>query len=412
MPGEGINQSLPMRIIMQQHHRRLTARIGIGQQKPPQPTQQSLGRRQRISRRPSRADRGTGTATRTNLRTDHHLVLEWPHPRRNGASWAEIKAARAAFALVARMGAKLAVECHETRLVETADQFARRHNGALQCRRIGRIGAQIALPHLMRREKRRRAGQIQDDIRPADRAILALAPGVSSAGGWARRRRTIYRHFKSAKIAAGRARPASHDGEIRLTRRRHRHIPAQQNGDVELFLQAGRGGQRYLIPAQHQGDARAFQVHQGYVRHGLGGGGDQRGHFRPGLFAFSRPAGSLTDIDEDRGGGAGGLGLLGEKRGLGGAGDGEWPAGGERGFKAIKLRQAKLLGATDFNAGATTARQGFAIQQHGIFATAHQGDPPFFLSHDVLSYPPGCEVCHARHIWHSRQADEGWRQGG
>ena len=40
MPGEGINQCLPMRIIMQQHHRRLSARIGIGQQKPPHPPQQ------------------------------------------------------------------------------------------------------------------------------------------------------------------------------------------------------------------------------------------------------------------------------------------------------------------------------------------------------------------------------------
>jgi hypothetical protein len=63
---------------------------------------------------------------------------------------------------------------------------------------------------------------------------------------------------------------------------------------------------------------------------------------------------------------------------LGGAGDGEWPASGKGGFEAIKLGQAKLLGAADFNAGAATARQGLAIQQHGIFAATHQGDPPLF----------------------------------
>ena len=276
------------------------------------------------------------------------------------------------------MGAKLGVECHETRLVETANQFARRHNCALQCRRISRIGAQISLPHLMRRKQRRGASQIQDDIRPADGAILALAPGVSSAGRWARRCRTIHRHFESAKIAAGRARPPAHHGEIRLTRRRHLHIPRQQYRDVELFLQAGGGGDGYLIPAQHQGDARAFQADERDFRHGLRGGGDQRGHFRPGLLALSRPACGLTDIDEKRGGEAGGLGLLAEKRGLGGAGDGEWPAGGERGFEAIKLGQAKLLGAADFNASAAAARQGLTIQQHGIFAATHQGDPPLF----------------------------------
>ena len=310
------------------------------------------------------------------------------------------------------MGAKLGVECHETRLVETADQFARRHNGALQSRRISRIGAQIPLPHLMRRKQRRSAGQIQNDIRPADRAILALAPGVSGAGRWARRRSAIHGHFKSTEITVCRARPPTHHWKIRLTRWRHLHIPRQQHRDVELFLQAGGGGQRHLIPAQHQGDARAFQADQGNFRHGLGSGGDQRGHFRPGLLALSRPTCRLADIDEKRGGSASGLGLLAEKRGLGGAGDGERPPGGERGFEAIKLGQAKLLGAADFNAGAATPRECFAIQQHGIFATAHQGDPPFFPCHDVLSYPPGCEVCHARHIWHSRQADEGWRQGG
>ena len=59
-------------------------------------------------------------------------------------------------------------------------------------------------------------------------------------------------------------------------------------------------------------------------------------------------------------------------------------AGGERGFKAIKLGQAKLLGAADFNASAAAARQGLAIQQHGIFAATHQGDPPLFLSHDAF----------------------------
>ena len=276
------------------------------------------------------------------------------------------------------MGAKLAVKTDEARLVETADQFPRRHNGAFQSRAVGGIGAEIPLPHLVCRKQRCGAGQIQDDIRAADRAILALAPGVSGARRWVRRRSAIHRDFKSTEITTGRARPPAHHGEIRLTRRRHRHIAGQQNGDVELFLQAGGGGQRYLVPAQHQGDARAFQADQGDFWHVLGSGGDQRGHFRPGLFALSGPACRLADIDEDRGGGAGGLGFLCEKRGLGGAGDGEWPAGGERGFKAIKLSHAKLLGTTDFNAGAAAARQGFAIQQHGIFAATHQGNPPLF----------------------------------
>jgi hypothetical protein len=63
---------------------------------------------------------------------------------------------------------------------------------------------------------------------------------------------------------------------------------------------------------------------------------------------------------------------------LGGAGDGERPASGECGFEAIKLGHAKLLGTTDFNAGAAAARQSLAIQQHGIFAATHQGNPPLF----------------------------------
>ena len=141
MPGEGINQSLPMGFVMEKHHRRLTARIGIGQQQTPEPPQQRLGWRQRIGRRPRGAHGGTGAAARANLRTDHHLVLERTHPRRNRPGWAKVQAAPAAFALVARMGAELAIETHETRLVETADQLARRDNRAFKRSAIGWIGA-------------------------------------------------------------------------------------------------------------------------------------------------------------------------------------------------------------------------------------------------------------------------------
>ena len=56
---------------------------------------------------------------------------------------------------------------------------------------------------------------------------------------------------------------------------------------------------------------------------------------------------------------------------------------------AIAASEAVLeitqFGSTrSINASAAAARERLAIQQHGIFAAAHQRDPPLFLAHDCL----------------------------
>ncbi|WP_254453426.1 hypothetical protein [Siccirubricoccus sp. G192] len=184
-----------------------------------------------------------------------------------------------------------------------------------------------------------------------------------------------------AEPAGGRAGAAAQDGKIGAARRRHRLRAGEQQGEVQPVAQPLGRGDRRLVAAEHQGHAAALQRHQRHRRQRDGGGGEERGHLRPGRRRLARPAGLLADIDEGEGQrGAGRLGLLGEERRLLGAGDGEGAALAQRRQEAVELAAAKLLGGAEFGAG-TAARQGAAIERHRVLATADQADACVLLAH-------------------------------
>ena len=99
------------------------------------------------------------------------------------------------------MRAEPRIEIDVARLVELADESRRLGQGALHGGGIARIRAQIADAQRMSREKRRAAGQVDDDVAGRDRAIARRAefqPGARRGRGL---REIVDREFEGAEMS-------------------------------------------------------------------------------------------------------------------------------------------------------------------------------------------------------------------
>src|SRR5207247_2432935 len=104
--------------------------------------------------------------------------------RRDGPGRAEIETAPAAHDLRAGVRAQLLGKSDVTRLVEAADEVACLEDRAQHRSRIARIGAQITVAQIVRREQRSAAGQINDQIAMRDGSLLRRAERQCAARGW------------------------------------------------------------------------------------------------------------------------------------------------------------------------------------------------------------------------------------
>src|SRR5438445_556262 len=101
------------------------------------------------------------------------------------------------------MGAELRGEIDVFRLVEASDEIARPKHRAQHCRRIPRVGAEIAVAQIMRGKEWRTAGEIKHEIAARGRAIARRIEDHGIARGRAGRCIVVDREFEGAEMALG-----------------------------------------------------------------------------------------------------------------------------------------------------------------------------------------------------------------
>src|SRR5947207_15336244 len=99
------------------------------------------------------------------------------------------------------MGAEFGAEVNVFRLIKPSDQIARLQYRAQHCRRIARIGAQIAIAQIMRGKQRRAAGKIEYEIAARRRAIAGSLEEEGVARGGAGRRVVVDGKLEGAEMA-------------------------------------------------------------------------------------------------------------------------------------------------------------------------------------------------------------------
>ncbi len=107
------------------------------------------------------------------MRVDGHVIAGG----RDRAGRTQIEAASAADDLGTGMRAQLGVERDVTRLVEAADEIARREHGFQHRRAVGGIGTQVASAQIGCGEERCSTAKIEQDVALRDRAV---APGTEA----------------------------------------------------------------------------------------------------------------------------------------------------------------------------------------------------------------------------------------
>ncbi len=177
----------------------------------------------------------------------------------------------------------------------------------------------------------------------------------------------IDRQFERAEMAFGGTDRAFHDREVGDARRRHIGRRPDQHRDVEMVLQQVRRLDRLLVAAVNEDHAFAGEAHEGDLGCRLGGGREQRRHFRARGAGVSGPAGGFTDVGVSDVAGA--VRDFGEQRGFLGAADDQRLAGRRRRTKSLELGTAELARGQDLGA-ATAARHRRAIERHRVFARA------------------------------------------
>ncbi len=172
-----VDQRRAVGVVVQQHDRLRAAGLAIGREQRPQLAQQGVGRRQCVSGGPGRADRGALPATRADMLVDGDVIAG----RRDRAGRAEIEAARAADDARARMRAEIRGEGDIARLVERADEVARREHRLEHGGAVAGVGAQIAVAQIGRGEQRRSAGEIEQQVAVRDRAVAGRGEAERAA---------------------------------------------------------------------------------------------------------------------------------------------------------------------------------------------------------------------------------------
>ena len=228
--------------------------------------------------------------------------------RRDGRGRARVEAFRAARLPRSRMRAERLVEADIERLLEGADRLAglehRRRDGV----GIAGVGAQIALPLLRRREQRRPAGEVEDQVAFGSRAVARAGQREFAAPAGLDLADPVDAQAKPAERARGLRQLSGDDLEAAVERQVVVRV-GQQRGHRERSRQKFRGREHHGRLADHQAAALGLDVdgaRRGRRQQRLG---DQRGLLGAGPVRLVRPAGTVADIDET---GHRGADLLGE----------------------------------------------------------------------------------------------------
>src|SRR5438876_9162619 len=120
-------------------------------------------------------------------------------PDRRGR--ADIETAGAAGLARARMGAQRRGKIDVARLVELADEIDQIEQRALHRRWIARVGSEIAVAALRRREQRRSTRQVEDQVAARGRAVTRRLEFKGAARRDDRRGVIVDRDLEGAEMA-------------------------------------------------------------------------------------------------------------------------------------------------------------------------------------------------------------------
>src|SRR6266849_6671614 len=101
------------------------------------------------------------------------------------------------------MGAEFRGEIDVSRLVEASDEIARLEHGAQHRRRLARIGAQLAVAQVMRREKWRASRHIEQQVATRGQTVAGSLESEGVARGGARHRIIVDGEFERAEMTPG-----------------------------------------------------------------------------------------------------------------------------------------------------------------------------------------------------------------
>src|SRR5215211_3441070 len=90
---------------------------------------------------------------------------------RDGAGGAQLETPRAAADARALVGAEGFVEVDVAWFVELADEVRRLQDGARDGGGVARVGAEIPVEQVVRREQRQATGEVEDQVAPRSRAV-------------------------------------------------------------------------------------------------------------------------------------------------------------------------------------------------------------------------------------------------
>jgi len=165
----GADQAVAMVSVVDQQHRIHAAGRSIGAQQRAQPPIQNIAGGHCIGSRSGRAYAGAPAAPGAEMVVEGHDIAG----RRYRRCRTDIDTAAAADHRVARMGADIFIVIDIDRLIEFADQIGGVEQRPLNLGRAGRVGAQIAVALFRRRNQRRPARDIDDQIEIQRHAVAA-----------------------------------------------------------------------------------------------------------------------------------------------------------------------------------------------------------------------------------------------
>ena len=150
--------------VVEQENRVASARFPVRHEKCTHAAEQDTDRRQRVGRSTRRADRRAISAAGADIGVDLDMIARG----RDRLHGADIEATGAAGNLRAGMRAEIRLEGDVARLVELADEFARRLHCSVD---LVRQRFEIAVACLMRGKQRRAGGKIEDQVAARQRTV-------------------------------------------------------------------------------------------------------------------------------------------------------------------------------------------------------------------------------------------------
>ena len=247
------------------------------------------------------ADRagGAGGGTGATAGTDHRIDGDELPGGRDRAGGAEIETAGAAGLLGAGMSAEQRLGAHVQQLFEGADKVRGGHHGSGDRGRMRGIGAQVAFAFLMRREQRRCAAQVEQDVAFALAAVARRGKAQRAAPGGVDHAQRVDGDRELAKRAAGLAQPAGDDVEIGPVGQIGRIV--EQHGHAQVRRKLRRGFERHLGRAEDQAEPLGDHVEAAVGPRGQQGLGQKGGHFGQLRGRICAPTGAVAQIEQGGG---------------------------------------------------------------------------------------------------------------